>query len=340
MGRKTKMNSITSPELLAQINPKNAELLRGFLDYLRSVQRSEATIEAYNSDISIAWVWCLQYNDNKFFIDWTKRNIISYQNWLLTQNENSPARIRRLKASLSSLSNYIESVLDDEFPSFRNIVHKVESPVNRPVREKTIWADEELESLLKKLIDKHDYEKACFLALAMYSGRRKAELCRFRVSDFCDDRLVCGGALYKSAPIRTKGRGPGKMIQCYTLAKKFNPYFNMWMEDRKAKNIESEWLFPSMQDTTQHIQISTANSWADTFSRLSGRPAYLHSLRHYFTTNLSRAGIPDGVIQRIVSWESGDMVQLYKDIDAEEEIGMYFKDGEIVANQPKGFGEI
>lgn len=334
------MNTITSPELLAQVNPKNTELLRGFLDYLRSVQRSETTILAYNNDICIAWVWCLQHNDNKFFVEWTKRNVIAYQNWLLTQNENSPARIRRLKASLSSLSNYIESVLDDEFPSFRNIINKVESPANRPVREKTVWDDEELENLLGKLVGKGEYEKACFLALGMYSGRRKAELCRFRVSDFSNDRLVCGGALYKSAPIRTKGRGPGKMIQCYTLAKKFDPYLILWMNERLAQGIESEWLFPSVQDASQHIQISTANSWAETFSRLSGKPAYLHSLRHYFTTSLSRAGIPDGVIQRIVSWESGDMVQLYKDIDAEEEIGMYFKDGEIVAGRPKELGEI
>ena len=30
------------------------------------------------------------------------------------------------------------------------------------------------------------------------------------------------------------------------------------------------------------------------------------------------------------------MVQLYKDIDADEQIGMYFKDGDIVAPEQKG----
>ncbi len=219
MSRKTKMNSITSPELLAQVNPDNMQLLADFLDYLRSVQRSETTIAGYENDIQIAWVWCLQNNHNEFFVKWTKRNVVAYQNWLLNSNENSPARIRRLKASLSSLSNYICNVLDDEFPEFRNIINKVENPVNRPVREKTVWEDEELDQLLDKLIEKKWFDKACYLALAMYSGRRKAELCRFKVSDFDDDKLVCGGALYKSAPIKTKGRGGGKMINCYTLAR-------------------------------------------------------------------------------------------------------------------------
>lgn len=340
MGRQTKMNSITSAELLSQVNPKNAELLRDFLDYLRSLQRSETTINGYENDIQIAWVWCLEHNDNKFFVDWTKRNIVAYQNWLLLNNENSPARIRRLKAALSSMSNYIEAVLDDEFPQFRNIINKVESPVNQPVREKTVWEDEELEALLRALISRHEYEKACYLALGMYSGRRKAELCRFKVSDFDSERLVCDGALYKSAPMKTKGRGGGKMIPCYTLAKKFDPYLDLWMKQREEQGIESVWLFPSSRDPEQHVSISTVNSWADTFSRLSGKPAYVHSLRHYFTTSLARAGIPDGVIQSIVAWTSGDMVRLYKDIDAEEEIGMYFKDGEISVPEKRGLNDL
>lgn len=340
MARSTKMNSITSPELLRQVNPKNKQLLADFLDYLRSVQRSETTIAGYDNDIQIAWVWCLQNNGNKFFVDWTKRNIVAYQNWLLNNNENSPARIRRLKAALSSLSNYIEGVLDDEFPNFRNIINKVENPVNRPVREKTVWEDEELDDLLEKLVERADYEKACYLALAMYSGRRKSELCRFKVTDFADERLVCGGALYKSAPIKTKGQGGGKVIPCYTLAKKFKPYLDYWMDYRKRHGIESEWLFPNKKNPTEYVPISTINSWSNTFSRISGRPAYIHSLRHYFTTSLAKAGIPDGVIQSIVAWESSDMVRLYTDLDADEQIGMYFQDGDIVVPDKKGLSDI
>ena len=340
MGRSTKMNSITSPEKLARVNPENAQLLKDFLNYLRSVQRSETTIAGYENDIQIAWVWCLEENGNKFFVEWTKRNIVAYQNWLLQENQNSPARVRRLKAALSSLSNYIEAVLDDEYPAFRNIINKVENPVNRPVREKTVWEDSELEAMLEKLSEHGEYEKACFLALAMYSGRRKAELCRFKVSDFTADKLVCDGALYKSAPIKTKGHGGGKMIPCYTLAKKFQPYLDRWLSERERSGVESVWLFPSKSKPTEHVSISTVNSWANTFSRLSGKPAYLHSLRHYFTTSLARAGIPDGVIQSIVAWESSDMVRVYKDIDADEEIGMYFSDGEIVRRERGSFHDL
>ena len=340
MSRQTQMNSITSPDLLKQVNPKNLRLLSDFLDYLRAVQRSETTIHGYENDIQIAWVWCLNNNNNEFFVNWTKRNILAYQNWLLNINKNSPARVRRLKAALSSLSNYIESVLDDEFPHFRNIVTKVENPVNQPVREKTVWEDDELEDLLQQLTKRNDFEKACYLALAMYSGRRKSELCRFKVSDFSDDNLVCDGALWKSTPIKTKGRGGGKYIPCYTLAKKFRPYLERWIEYRKTNNIESEWLFPSKDDPSQYVKVTTINSWANTFSKLAGKSAYIHSLRHYFTTSLAKAGIPDNVITLIVGWESADMCKLYTDIDAEEQIGMYFKDGDISVSEKKTLADI
>lgn len=337
------MNKLTSPELLAQVNPINMELKEEFLQYLKAVGRSAGTISQYSNDLDIFFCWVLQNAKNKEFTAVTKRDIIAFQGWLINDNENSPARVRRIKSAISSMSNFCENILADEeeqYADFRSIVRKIENPALEPVREKTVWEDSELEELLDALTKSGDYEKACFLALAMYSGRRKAELCRFRVTDFGKDKLVCDGALYKSDPLRTKGRGGGKMIACYTLAKKFQPYLDRWLEKREEDGVDSNWLFPSKTVSGEHIQISTVNSWADTLSRMSGKDFYWHSLRHAFTTSLAKAGIPDGVIQTIVNWESADMVRLYKDIDAEEEIGMYFRDGEIRVPEKKTIEEL
>lgn len=341
MPRKTKMNSITSPELIEQINPKNKTLLKDFLGYLRSVQRSDTTIDAYKNDLEIAFVWCLQNNDNKFFVDWTKRNVVAYQDWLINQNENSPARIKRLKASLSSLSNYIECVLDDEFPNFRNIIKKIESPINQPVREKTVLSEDQVNGLLDLLMEQKKYKKACAVALAFYSGRRKSEIPRFRVSDFDDEHLVCGGALYKSSPIKTKGRGTtGKMLNCFTLAKKFKPYFDAWMDERERLGIESEWLLPDNNDPTQQLPISTMNVWAKNFSKILGVDFYWHAMRHATVTTMKRAGIPDSVLQQYIGWSDISMVPVYVDIDADEQLSAYFRDGEMVIPEQKSLGDL
>jgi integrase len=112
------------------------------------------------------------------------------------------------------------------------------------------------------------------------------------------------------------------------------------MNERDRLGIESEWLFPVRDNPAEHIGTSTVNSWAETFTRISGKDFYAHSIRHYFTTSLARAGIPDGVIQSIVAWESSDMVRLYTDIDADEQIGMYFSNGEISVPDKKGFADM
>lgn len=342
MARKTKRNNITDSVSLAAVNPENTRLISDFMEYLRSTQKSETTIAVYHNDLQIAMVWCLKHNHNKFFIEWTKRDIIAFQGWLVNENGNSPARVRRIKATLSSLSNYIEAILDDEFPNFRNIIHKVESPVSQPVREKTVLSDEQIDSLLDHLVEKEQFDKACLVALAVCSGRRKAELTRFKVDYFKDENLICDDALYKtSEKVKTKGRGVnGKQIYCYTLAKKCKPYFDLWMKYREEHGIQSEWLFPMKGNPDKHIKPATLNSWASSFGKFLGVDFYMHSLRHCWTTGLIRAGLPETVIKELAQWSSLDMVAIYNDCDAEEQFANYFKDGDINVNQKTSLQEL
>lgn len=339
MARKTKYNRITTPEKLAQINKNNKDLHRDFLDYLKSTHKSEGTIKGYDSDLNIFWVWVLDNLDNKNFQDITKRELVRFQNWLVEDNENSPARVRRIKAAISSLSNYIEAILDeeDEFKDFRSIVRKIESPTLQPVRERTVWKEDELLALLSILSEKDKIEQECFVALGMYSGRRKAELLRFKVSDFTQDHLVCDNALYKSAPILTKG---GKMLECYTLAKRFQPHLDKWLKYREEHCIESEWLFPDPSDHTKQRSIGSVNGWTITFSKYAGKDFYVHSLRSYYVSALLRAGIPDNVVVEIIGWSSAEMVKVYDDNPKEQKIAVYFKDGDIFIPESKGIGDI
>lgn len=334
MGRKTKQNHITTPELIAQINPENARLVKDYLTYLRSMNRSDTTIEAYKSDLDIFFVWVLLNANNKFFIDITKRDLVSYQNWLINENENSPARVRRLKAVISSLSNYIENILDDEYPNYRSIVKKIENPVNTPVRAKTVLDESDCNNLLNKLVEKKEYQKACMFALAMASGRRKSELVRFKVSYFDESNIVYGSLYRTPEKVKSKGRGKqGKLLHFYVLVKQFKPYFDLWVQERERLGIKSEWLFPDPDDATQHLSAQTLNSWAKTFSAILGVDFYWHSMRHHYTTYLSEQGIPDNVIQEILGWSDISLVSVYRDTDVVAEIGKYFCDGEIVSKE-------
>lgn len=332
--RSTKQNKIVTPELLEQVNPKNKELVSDFLSYLKSIDRSPTTVEAYRQDLNIIMVFLLQYCDNRFFVDMTKRDIIKFQNWLIDDHGNSPARIRRLKAVVSSMSNYVEAVLDDEYPTYRSIVKKIESPVNVPVREKTVMTEEECKMVADALVARGEIEKACMFSLADNSGRRKSELVRFKTSYFEEENVLYGSLYRTPEKVKSKGRGKqGKMLNFYVLKKNFDPYLKLWLEEREKRGITSEWLFPDHDDPSEHIDSALLNSWAKSFSGILGKPFYWHALRHRFTTKLSDAGIPNEVIQGIIGWQNVSMVTVYLDRDETAELGKYFHDGEIIGAQ-------
>ena len=345
MGRKIQHNDITSPELLAQVNQENIELGNDFLDYLISIDRSPSTVDAYRYDLNIFWVYLLQHCNNKFFINLSKREISKYQSYCLTEWKWSPARMRRVKSTLSSLSNYVENMLDDEYEGFRPIIRKIENPTNEKVFTKTVLEDSQLETLLNVLVEKKQYDKACMLSMAMNNGRRKSELPRFKVSYFDDENIIYG-SLYKTPEqIKTKGRGSrGKRLTVYTLVKPFKPYFDLWMKYRKEHGIDSEWLFPKKIKKDEYLDepmsSQTLDSWAETFSSILGVDFYWHALRHYFTTACSRSGLPDDVIQMIIGWGSLDMVSVYKDIDADEQFEKYFGDGGIKKVEAKSLTDL
>lgn len=332
MGRKTVYNNITSDELVNKILPDNKQLGNDFIEYLQSIDRSPSTIDQYKSDLKIFWVWNLQNNNNKPFIKITKREFARFQNHCLNEWGWSPNRIRRVKSVISSMSNYIENILDEEeeFEGYRAIIKKIESPVKEEVREKTVFEPEELKRLLDHLVEQKKYMQACILALAMYSGRRKSELPRFKVSYF-DEKNVCFGSLYKTPEkVKTKGRGSrGKMLDLYVLKKDFDPYLKLWLEQRDNENIHSEWLFPAPNNPDAHIRPEMLDNWVDSYSKFLGKPFYWHSLRHYFTTQCFKANLPSSVIQEIVGWESSDMCNLYNDTSTEETLAQYFDENGI-----------
>lgn len=344
-GRTTVYNEITSEDKLKEVNEDNLQLEEDFLEYLESIDRSKGTIKQYRANLHIFWCWNLEFNKNKFFVDLTKREIAKFQNHALNVWQWSPRRIRTVKATISSLSNFIETILDDEYEGYKPIVRKIESPADEAIREKAVFDDEDLQPLLDKLVEKKKYEKACFLALALYSGRRKAELTRFKVSYFDDENLICGGALYKTPEkMVTKGRGQrGKLLDVYILAKQFKPYFDLWMSEREELGIESDWLFPKHKDgkwIDEHIDISTIDSWARTFTNMLGRPFYPHALRHSFCTNLLEQNLPESVVQTIIGWSSSDMVRLYDDRTADSQLEKFFGEDGIKQVEKKDLSDL
>lgn len=342
MARTTVYNHITTEEKIAEINENNTWLINEFLEYLASIDRAPQTLRSYKSDLHIFFVWNIDFNNNKDFVKLTKREIAKFQNYAINEWHWSPRRVRRVKSTLSSMSLFIENILDDEegYENFRPIIKKIESPVNEAIREKTIFFDEQVELLMNTLVERKEYEKACAVAIAAYSGMRKAEILQMKMEYFNDDHLVFD-CLYKTDKIRAKGRGQlGKQINKYVM-KKIDKYLDLWKAERERIGINSEWVFVR-RCNGNFVRRETLDNWTDEFSEIVGEDFYFHSLRHYVCTSLlGDYNLPSEVVREFFSWNSIEMTKIYYDRSTVDDFGKYFTaDGIVKQEDSKGFSDI
>ena len=330
MGRKGIYNNLTSDEKWANVSEENKELIDDFIIYKKSTNRSPKTTEQYLAILKIFFIWNAENNKNVFFINLRKKTIIKFMFYMASTLGYSSNRIATVKSVISSLGNYVENVIADEFPSFRNPMRGMESAAKTPIREKTILTEEIISKTLKSLTDDGLYQTACYLACAAASGARKAELLQFKLSSFTDENKVFNGCMWKTNSVRAKGKGAeGKVMQKFVFVSKFKPYLDLWLQAREKDKIDSEWLFVS---EGHQASINNANCWCDTISRHMGVDFYSHACRHYWTTSLKNQGLPDDVVIALAGWakKSGAaMVATYNDIEIEDTLCEYFDENGI-----------
>jgi integrase len=190
-------------------------------------------------------------------------------------------------------------------------------------REKTVFSEQQIKDLFSYIEnDLKDPQIACWLALAIASGSRFAELLRF-TTDIIDINNLAFEDIFLETlkPIKTKGRGTeGKMLYKYIIKDIFLPYYDKWLIRRnkimKRNKIEHNFIF-----INENGEIGTegmVRGWIKTIDDFLGVPFYAHSLRHYSATLLSKSGLPNELIQEIFGWASSDMPKLYIDIGVKD----------------------
>jgi integrase len=342
MARSTVYNRIFNEADWEKVNPQNKKLFKEWKTYLMSTDKSKGTIDQYYNDLRILAIFLMKNCENKFIIDLNKRDIIAFQGHSINEWGHSSNRTRRIKSCLSSLCNFVENIMDDLYPDFRNIVNKIESPTKKPVREKTILTNKQVEMVLNTLVESKQYQKACVFALAANSGARLSELVRFKLS-FFDESNLMNNAYYKTpVKIRIKGRGrDGAEKHKFILKNGFREYLDLWIEERDNLGITSDELFVTRKNGEWVSATNTTlQSWKLQFSKILDIDFYFHSLRHYLTTKLRANNIPDKIIKDFFGWESIDMIEIYDDNEAEDDFATFFTEEGIKKVEKKGLNDM
>ncbi len=333
MGKRTTVyHEIVTQEKWEKVNEKNKKLIVEFVDYLQSANKSPMTIKQYESQLRTFFVFVLERCENKFFVDLKKRDLIKYFGYLTNELEVSPNRICSMRAVLSSMSNFIERIMDEEYPQFRNIV-KVLEPVDKSfVRERPALTMDQIKECLEKLEADKKYQVACCLAVLAASGMRKSEIIQMKMEYFEEDRLIYNGLAYETDKIRTKGRGKAGKIVTRIVFRNLvdvDHYIDLWRKKRTELGIKDEYMFVvyrngSYEPATQ----TTINSFARTISKYLGEDFFIHNIRHTTSTALELAGYPIDVVQTIFRWADPKMVKYYSNISDTQSLERFFAERE------------
>jgi len=336
MGRSTVYNNNLTTDW-ENVSEANKKLVRDFIRYCKSSDRSPQTMHQYEEWLKVFFCWNYKENGDQFYINLKKRDFVYYFGWCRDLGM-SANRIASLKSVLSSLSSEIELLYEDEYPNFHNQLRGLEAIKISTVRPKTIIGDEEMINILQKLVEAKEYQTACYLALACASGSRKAELLQMKPTFFTKEAEVFDGYMYCTPEVRSKGSGKkGKLIKKYVIKEIFKPFFDLWMEERARLGITNSSLFVTKKNGEYvSATVSTANSFAAKISKMFNIEYYSHSSRHFFCTYLKNLNLPNDAIVQIVGWSenSGDsMIAIYDDTDKNSKIEKYF--AEFLSKQNK-----
>lgn len=320
-GRETFRKVITSPELIAQINPKNQQLVDRFLKNF-ATKRSPNSVISYRSNLNIFMCWNILWNDNTFFVELKKYELMDFFDFCVTELKWGSNRYAQMHSCLSSFSTWIENIYDEKYPEFRNLLPKIEKLPKETVRKKSVFKKEELDKLMDWLGEQGKVNEQCLLALIMSSGSRASELLRF-TTDMIDENHTAFEGLFleTTEDIRVKGRGVnGKYIPRYLIKDIFLPYYKQWLPVREQimKETGKDHNFIFIRPDGEPALISTIRSWMEKWDDVLEKHWYPHAGRHFWTTYLLSIGLEKELIQELQKWSSDALVDIYNDATAKD----------------------
>lgn len=338
-----KLKPITDKEWL-EVNEFNRNLRDEFIK--NSVELSNDTLKAYNSNIAIWFNWVKENLNNKKHIDIKSIEFKKYQNWLVGLNHSS-SDVYNKRAAISSLNNYILLYYEDDYPTFRNFITKaVKKPEKAFVHDKVPPTKEELQMMIDKLENsdiKDKYMKIAYLKFTFETGCRRSETMQVLKN------IVNSKAIIKKKMVKLEdGTEEEKEIKYYLTPKirckgsgktgkerklKFSDYsmdaFKKWLEIRGED--DCDYMFVTRYEgKVKQVSKTTFNLWGkDVFTPILGRRFHPHILREARATSIVvEEGHDIEKAQKLLGHTSSETTRIYviKDDDDEESDDLFMED--------------
>jgi site-specific recombinase XerD len=325
-----KIEEVTDDFWSNDVNEYNRELIEEFLS---QEHLSKQTLKQYTSGLRIFAKWIHDFARNKDITDLKPRDALKYQNWLISKGL-SPSAIKFKRSAVSSLCGFIELYYNDEHPNFRNIFTKaIPNVAKTAIKEKVPLTTKEIETIIKELEKRQDWQKLAYVHYTYITGCRREESRQLLKEVINYEKLKNKDGseknFYSTHNIRAKGRGKEGKVRKFAFDQKAMDAIKKWIEYRaeQVDNDDCPYVFVSKtKDGYKQISANTFNLWCEEFSKiLGGKPVHPHLFRSSRATN---AVIEEGKdiksVQKLLGHESSQTTEIYVVRDDSDDLDELF----------------
>jgi integrase/recombinase XerD len=272
---------VDKSEYEREVNQENKQILEDFLIEMQSQGKAESTLLQYRNDLRIISYLIHKHFGNKRFTDMSRKEIRNLS-ILFRDMGMSNARVNRIMSALRSTLEFCAD--DDDYDYDFNVGSRVKGLPRVKVREITFLTQEQVDWLLRNLMESKRYLMASYLSLSYYSAKRKGEIIQ----------VMKDGILDRFYTNTVQGKGGDR----------FKVYYNETTRDILKKYLEQRGdddlpeLFVRVY-TTRRFAVTTYSfdNWckyfSDLLSRREGRLVKInpHCFRHSRLENLRKEGV-------------------------------------------------
>jgi integrase/recombinase XerC len=283
-------------ELVEQINPKNKEIWRKYLNGKRTL--AESSKNSYTSDINQFFVFILKNYDNQFIFDIDTDEMADVIEDFLAMCqsafENKDRRMQRRLSSISSLYLY--------YKKKRKIKENVVDLLERPKIQKGVYeikriflTKEQVEQIREGLKQINNTQLTLVFELGLFTMARVNAISSIRLDQIDFENRVIRDVIEKEGYSIT-----------YNLNDRCIELIKQWLDERKERGIECDYLFITNYNGWRQASVGQFKStWIKQIGAIINEPELsMHDLRHSGSDLRYKAGMSLEAVSKALSHRS------------------------------------
>lgn len=249
-------------------------MMEAFREYLNSSDLSENTIKGYTQSVN----GFLKWFDGSKRVSFTKlhrENMREYISYLKTIETVGP---KTINTKLSGLVKFNEFLIQDKKQSDLVIEKSDFVKVQQQYASLAKVEFQDAEMFRQLVLDSGKARNYAIVTVLAYGGLRISETLNLKINDI---NLVSREILIID--------GKGDKSRTVFMGEKVKIALQSWLRERKDKEIDCEFLFPSNRN--RRLDRTVVNRLFNTYSAKIGKAITPHDLRHFFCSNAIEKGM-------------------------------------------------